>query len=151
MPEDAIQLGSEKVPQLISELATSRSSHNKLVREHKATEAIARDQVAFQILSDDPSSLFKKIRSAKRGKGTSINKLTVGDKVYSNDSVADGFFDSISSLKTRDSASLASSKVFNEFSNDYKNILQISANGAAIPKISEKDAFDLLMKLKPDV
>ena len=147
----ALQVGSSDVPELRSEYTSFRSAHRRLVREQRATESIARDEAIYQILSDDPSNLFKRIKSSKRGKSTLINKLSVGHKVYCNESVSDGFYDSISTLKSRDCSSLESSETFNDFSSDYENILKICENGAAIPPISENEAFDLLMKMKADV
>ena len=80
-----------------------------------------------------------------------INKLVVGSKTYLDESVPDGFYDSISSLKSRDYDSLERSETFMDFRSDYENILKICEHGSQIPTISEDDSFDLLMKLKPDV
>ena len=72
-------------------------------------------------------------------------------KTYIGDSVKDGFYDSISSLKTRDKQALARSKYFSGFSYDYLNIPEVCKHGAAIPPISQSDSFDLLQKMKPEV
>ena len=80
-----------------------------------------------------------------------IQKLTVGDKVYVGDSVQDGFYDSISQLKSRDDASLDNDAKFNEFSADYHNIIEVCKHGSPIPPISETDSFKLIQKMKKDV
>ena len=61
------------------------------------------------------------------------------------------FFDSIRSLKTRDSQTLRQSKIFLEYSEDFKNILKICEKEAKIPVISGKESFDILMRMKPSV
>ena len=77
--------------------------------------------------------------------------MTVGNKTYVGDTVQDGFFDSISQLKSRDSDSLAASKYFDDFSRDYENILEVCKHGKTIPAISEEDSFELLQSMKPSV
>ena len=72
-------------------------------------------------------------------------------KVYVGEAVKDGFFDSISTLKTRDDGALAANKYFNDFSADYQNILELCKHGVKIPPISEADSFSLLQKMKPEV
>ena len=129
----------------------SRSLHRKLVREFKAKDGIKRDEQLYSIFSKDSPSLFKRIKSYNRGKGSKIQKLVVGNKTYLDEAVPDGFFDSISKLKSRDLESLENSDYFDDFSTDYQNILKICETGDRIPPISENDAFDLLQKMKPDV
>ena len=147
----AEQRSSTDVEQLRSVYLSARAEHRKLVRENKASEAIARDSSISNILSKDPGSLFKKIKSAKKGKAADIQKLSVGNKTYLGESVPDGFFDSISNLKVSDPDELQNPRVFMDFSSDYQNILRVCENGLKIPKISEKDSFDILMKMKADV
>ena len=130
------------------------ATHNvyrKLVRETKAVESIKRDEKLHLILSKDPSKVHKSIRASKRSNASKINKLTVGDKTYFGDNVQDGFYDSISHLKTRDLTSLESSTDFFEFSNDYQNILELCKQNLTIPTISENQAFELLHRMKSSV
>ena len=134
-----------------ADYVSSRSQHRKLVRTHKASQAASRDSSLLKVFSKDPAPFYKKIKRVKRGKCSKIKTLKVGRKTYHDDCVSDGFFDSISSLKTRNSLTLQSQEIFSEFSNDYENILKICQHGSKIPAISEKDAFDLLHKMKPDV
>ena len=79
------------------------------------------------------------------------NKLKVGLKTYLDDDVPNGFYDSISSLKTRNQEDLNNCDVYAAFNSDYLNILKICKSGNKIPTISEQDAFDLLQGMKPDV
>ena len=61
----------------------------------------------------------------QRTKAGKINKLTVGGKSYVGESVKDDFYDSISTLKTKDNETLAMNPYFRDFSSDYQNILEI--------------------------
>ena len=61
-----------------------------------------RDTLTHNILESDPGSLFKAVKRSKSGSSSKIQSLKVGSKVYSGKSVQDGFFDSLSSLKSPD-------------------------------------------------
>lgn len=149
--KQAIFKSSPEAQKLRSEYVFLRASHRKLVRADKAAQASNRDSHAHTILSKDPSLLFKQIRSVKKGKIAQINKLVVDSKVYRDGDVPDGFYDSISKLKSSDTHRTDNCEIFAGFSSDYRNILEICKHGAAIPAITYSDAFKLLMRMKPDV
>ena len=67
---------------------------------------IKRDKNLDLIRSVGANQLYKNVNKIKSNSAININKLTVGNKVYEGDNVADGFFDSISSLKKLDEAAL---------------------------------------------
>ena len=69
----------------------------------------------------------------------SVPFLTVGDKVYPDNMVGDGLFDSISSLKSQDKPSLTASQNYNSWSRDYNYILEICKNKRNIPEISNEN------------
>ena len=77
----ALQRASPDSRQLRADYLCSRSAHRKLVRENKAIEAIARDSSSSQVLTRDPSPLFRRIKSSKRGKAMKINKLHVENRL----------------------------------------------------------------------
>ena len=110
-----------------------------------------RDSEASQILTVNASVLFKKIKAAKIGKAAQINKLVVGKEVFRDEEVADGFFQSISNLKSLDSSAVNDSPSLADFSSDFRNILIICKLGAKIPDITKSTAFTLMMNMKPDV
>ena len=91
-----------------------RNYHRKLLRIFKAKRSVKRDTCLYT----NPSQVNKSIRTAKRRKAGKIPKLTVGHRTYNGDSVKDGFFDSISQLKSRDEESLSNCRYFEEFSCD---------------------------------
>ena len=106
----------------------------KLISENKAQLSYERDE----LLHSNPSAIQKKIKSSRRCNAEKIQKVTVRSKTYVGDCVQDGFYDSISSLKSRDDESLKASQYFQEFSVDYENILELCKLGEEIPQISEK-------------
>ena len=126
---------------------TSRIAHRRLVRQIRAKEALARDSN----LLTNPLQTYSKIRASRRSKAGKINKLKVGTKIYQGETVPDGFFDSITALKTRNTSSIMSSKPFLDFSVSYHHIIELCKTGAEIPQISESAAFALLQKMKPTV
>ena len=145
------QAASPDFPRLRDIYISERAAHRRLDRRNKAAEAATRDSFSSTILSKNPRPLFKHIKSAKKGKSSNINKLRVNQKTYLDDKVPDGFYDSISSLKTRDDVLLQNSPHFQALTSDYHHILEVSRHGHKIPQISETDSFDLLMNLKADV
>ena len=147
----AVCQASPHVAELKSEYSFLRAQHRRLVREDKAAEAVARDTSATDILAKDPRSFFKRMKSSKIRKAATIHKLKVNGKTYLGESVPDGFFDSIRSLKTRDNQTLRKSKIFLEYCEDFQNILKICERGTKIPVISEKESFEILMRMKPIV
>ena len=124
----------------------ARIAHRKLERSFKAKASVERDQK----LSKGSSHIFSLIRSAKRNKSGKIQKLIVGKNTYLGEAVKDGFYESISTLKSRDPDILSSSS-FQKFSIDYKNILEVCSNGPPIPFISEEESFKIMQRMKPHV
>ena len=135
----------DRIFKLKEEYNKARIIHRKLERRYKALSAFERDQN----LSRGPTYIFHHIRSARRSKSAKIQKLLVDKKTYHGESVKDGFFESISQLKSR--GSRHPSPLLQEFTQDYRNILEICKKGRHIPPISEKDSFELLQKMKADV
>ena len=99
-------------------------------------------------MSNNPQQVFKKIKSNKAKQAPRIKSLRVGDKLYTDERVADGFFDNISSLKTMKPIS---SSHFDSFAEDHRDIVEICKAGAKIPRITLKEAQDLLKKIRPGV
>ena len=142
---------SVNVEQLVKDFNQARTAHRKLERYHRAELSRKRDEKLFQLISSNPNSIFKSIKSSKRGVASRVHKLRVGNKVYHDKNIGDGFFDSISSLKYRDNSALSSSTSFKNFSSECSNILEICRHGSPIPEISETKCMKLMERMKPDV
>ena len=71
--------------------------------------------------------------------------------MYLGDQVPDGFFDSLSQLKSIDQQKLLISPSFQDFKDEYSHILEVCESGQPIPEISEMKAHELLKRIKPEV
>ena len=69
-----------------------------------------------------------------------IEQLAVGEKLYTGSQVGDGFFDSMTSLKSCDVQSLTKDPMLVDHFSNYEHIMKICENKQTIPKISELDA-----------
>ena len=86
----------------------SKAQHQALVRNMNVAKEVQRDTFFNEILSSQPRQIFKAIKSKKSSQSENIKKLSVGEKLYTDEAVADGFYDSIAELKTLDGITASS-------------------------------------------
>ena len=115
---------SPKFNKLADNHQEARRQHHQLLRFQKKEEGFKRDRTVNALLSSTTSSsAFKTIKHLKNTKAAKVGKLTVGKLTYLGDTVPDGIYESIRSLKTdpvvRDVAALP------DLEEDYRNILDI--------------------------
>ena len=126
-------------------------NYKRTVRAVRLEHEMDQDGRLLTILSDNPSSLYSFIRASKNTSQTLIEKLTVQDKVYLGDKVADGFYDAMTSLKNCDETELLSNPVIADQFSNYDHISKLCLDGNPIPPISLEDASGLLKRLKKNV
>ena len=127
----------------------AKAQHQNITRRHNNLQECERDSHFNELIfSKTPQQVFRTLKSQKSKDSSKIKSLTVHNKVYTDSSVADGFFDSISELKTLDTITANS---YERFSSDYKHIIEICKAGAKIPRISSSDSIKLLKKIRPSV
>ena len=95
--------------------------------------------------------MFNSIRGSKQSATRLINKLTVNGKVYTGDSVPDGFYDSLLDLKLFDSVKIQDPVAFERYEDDYQNIIKLCRSGSDIPEISLEVSTDILGRIRPAV
>ena len=78
----------------------ARASLQCLTRALRRKESDTRDKQLHSILDKNPAALFSANRSFKSNTAGEINKLKVASKVYTGKDVPDGFYDSLSTLKS---------------------------------------------------
>ena len=149
-------VNSNAAPSMITSLEKklkgAKADHRKLVRAEDVDEEVKRNNNLHDILTRNPSSFHKAIRNSKNSLSSgNTQKLVVGGKVYLGEQVADGFFDSLKSLKSIDQVVLDDSETYSDFKKDYINILELCRSGKPVPEISEKKAFEILKTIKPEV
>ena len=98
----------------------------------------------FSVLEERSSSVHSYIKSSRNKGGTNIEKLTVLDKVYVGDKVADGFFDSMTSLKSCDMDQLLENPTIAEQFSNYEHIKKLCQDKEPIPAISRPTAKSIL-------
>ena len=130
------------------EYKSAKSVHQKLVRKHNISQEVDRDNDLLSLLSKQPKEIFKSFRNAKAGQASKVKTLHVGNKTYTEDNVADGFYDSISELK---SISEITATSFERFAEDHRHIVEICKSGAKVPEITLVKAEALLKKIRPGV
>ena len=134
-----------------AEACSTKSYLRRLTRKIDIEACYQRENKLFTILQDNPSGLFKSIKSMKKNSSTKIQKLKVNDKVYSGSDVPDGFYQSFSTLKAPDMSAIHSSSSYQSTLGSYEHILKICVDGLEIPEISPIQATELLISLRPDV
>ena len=145
----------DSTPAVIStandEYLKSKSSYRQAVRSEQKEDSIKRDEKLSQILTNNPTSLFRTIKDLKNPHSCKIHKLHVGDTTYVGDEVPSGFFASLSALKSPDMSSIHSTPQYQSTLTDFQHILKICRSGSPIPDISPKSSTQILMSLKSEV
>ena len=130
--------------------SAARMEYRQAIRMEQQQDCDKRDTNIHKILSSNPSNVFSSIRGFKSTEA-SINKLKVGDKIYNDDQVPDGFFDSLSSLKSPDMSNIEATHEYQSTLSDYVNIVKICSEGRTIPAITPQHSMKILLNLKPNV
>ena len=103
---------------------SAQKSYKRAVRTVRLQENSTRDNRLFTILTDNPSSLFSYIKSSK-STASNIEKLSVGDKIYLGDKVADGFYNAMTALKSCNIQDLLEDRKISEQFSNYENIMKL--------------------------
>ena len=129
----------------------ARSAYRQAVRAEQKSDAVERDAKLSSITSSNPATIFRTIRGFKSVSSSKIQELNVKNRVYRGTFVPDGFFDSLSSLKSPDMTEIHSSIHFKNTLSDYQNIVKICETSRKIPSISYMKATEILLSLRPEV
>ena len=129
----------------------AQKKYKNAIRSNRVRVGHQRDQKLFSILSENPSSLYSYVKSSRNSDSTPIQKLTVADKTYTGESVPDGFFESMTSIKTCDIGQLESDPVMAEHFSNHQHILKLCKDHHKIPAIPRDKASKLLSRMKKNV
>ena len=127
----------------------AKRQHQRLLRYQKMEEGISRDKTLNCLLSNDAPTAYKAIKHLKNPKASKVGKLTVGRMTYLGDTVPDGIYESIRSLKT--DPVVRDDDAFPDFDEDYRNILDICKSGKKIPSLSKEKSLMILMGMRKQV
>ena len=92
-----------------NQLRQCRKSYHQTVRKFNLQSDLIRDRQLYEVMGQNPNKVFSLVKSLTNAHGGAVAKLKVGEKIYHGEKVADGFFESMSSLKKCDIESLKSS------------------------------------------
>ena len=135
---------------LKSNLINTKKKLRKTVRQQRIKDSLQRYSKLDQIFGNSASA-FAYIKSCRKSKPRSIERLTVGDKVYLGQAVCDGFYYSMTGIKQCDLDNLRKdSNLSNQFIN-YDSILHLCKTGPPIPAISSEKSAKILKSLKRNV
>ena len=133
------------------ELLTARTRYRQTVRRERLKESIERDSRLHSIVTKNPRSIYSYLRSIRKTNNSTIQALHVGEKLYEGDSVADGFYDSMTSLKSCDMDLLSNDPDLSEHFTNYSHIIKICEAKQNVPEISVGAAEKLLKRMKSHV
>ena len=134
-----------------SSLNVEKVKHRTLLRSENAAASVKRDENLHSILNQNSSQVFKSLRSKNKSKVRKISKLSVNGKLYSGETVPDGFYDSLHQMKTLDNHNIQDRETFERCKSDYSHILEICKSGTKIPSISLENSTRILKKIRPTV
>ena len=91
------------------------------------------------------------LMGCKKAETSKIEKLVVCKKVYTGNMVGDGFYDSMSSLKSCDKQALLNDPQLADHFSNYDHIMKICENNPNIPPVGLDTAAEILGRLKKHV
>ena len=124
--------------------------HNRLLRLYRARDCWVRDKSLDSLLSRDPFSAYQSIKRVRSSRQQKVNKMKVGNLTYHGETVPDGIFESIRSLKS-DPIPPNNDSSIPCFEEEYRLILDICASGKSIPHVSLKKSSEILHRIRRNV
>ena len=131
-------------------LRQARSTYSRALRRVQHETETKLDLDLMNDLAQQPNVVYKSIKN-KHAARSSVSTLKVGDKVFSDKLVPDGFFMSLSDLKQPDMSAIYQSAEYCETLSDYRNIMELVKIGEAVPNIQPHESIEILYSLKSDV
>ena len=132
-------------------LKSVRNKHRSLVRAIRTKKEQKQDEKLFTILSSNPAPAFRAIKSSKSSSQVQVPYITVDNKKYVGDKVIDGFYESISNLKSLNSEQLHSSPYHSSMMEDYQNIKSLCTRKVSLPQLSLEKSTSILKRIKSSV
>ena len=142
---------SDEKLQANNEYLKNKKLYQQAIRAEQRDDNIARDNHLNNILTGNPSAVHSAIKRFKNSSSTKIHTLNVGDAAYVGDSVPDGFFASLSSLKSPEMSSIHSTAEYQSTLSDFQHILKICRSGSPIPDICPRTSTEILLSMKANV
>ena len=140
-----------KVTNCSKDLIQAKLEYRNVVRQSRVQAGYDRDRKLFEILKENPNAAFSYIKSCRRKPRARIECLKVGKKLYQGSAVADGFYDSMSSIKRCNLEELLQNPKIVDHLENHENILKLCQDKRTIPPIDMVASTNLLKRMKKKV
>ena len=127
-------------------LASIRYKFKREVRDALAKDRDTRDTKLHDILSN-PATVFRSLRAAAKKSSPEVKRMKVGNKVYEGQTVADGMFESLNTLKAPNMEEYSVLPSYREAVETYRHIMKLASSGKQIPLLSVAKGEKLLKKI----
>ena len=132
-------------------MKAAKKVYRSEIRAFKNKTDVQRDQYLAEIFSNNPAKFYRHMKNQRRSKVEQVEKLSVGNKVYVGQAVCDGFYASMSSLKSCNFEGLLDDPNLGDQLVIYEHILKLCEEDRTLPPISLKDSQEILLKIKKNV
>ena len=132
-------------------MKAARKEYRSAIRLFNHKSSLERDQRLSEILSKTPSKFYRYLKNKKKSAPSKIERLTVNDKLFLGDAVGDGFYESMSTLKSCNFDDLIRNKELGDSLTIYEHVIKLCENDKKLPSISLEDSLKLLLKIKKNV
>ena len=142
------------MPQLLDDiqekLTSARSEYSRYIRNVKLQNQTEMDSKMSDLLLSDPNKIYSMIRKEKSA-SSQISTLRVGQKIFDQENICNGFYESLSNLKSPDMSQIASSPALQETMRDYENVMKLAKYGGRLPDIQLHETAEILHSVRKDV
>ena len=118
--------------------------YKQAVRTNRVKESCQRYKLLHSVMTNNPASLYTYLRNSKKSGSTMIQNLTVGDQTYVGDQVPDGFYASMTAIKSCNIDELQSQPSLSDQFSNYEHIIKLCEDQHKIPCITWNKAASIL-------
>ena len=133
------------------DLKLSKKYLRQTIRRTNLRTSIKRDERLSDISSKNPAAVHSFIKSSKNSSSSQIQKLVVGDIAYQDEHVPDGFFASMSKLKSCNFSEIRENPALSQQLSDYDHIIKLASKLPNIPPITRKESDKLIKRIRQNV
>ena len=132
-------------------LRSARGNYQRVDREVRLQQNRDRDIKLSSLVGQNPTTAFKVIRQMRQTSPVSLSILSVNGVFYEGEYIPDGFYKSMSSIKTYNIESLQTDPIISERLSNYAHISKLCLDKQTLPQISLAQSNLILKRIKPQV
>ena len=131
--------------------SAAKKEYKDAIQKYHNQQYCKRDDFLDSNFKTKPQKFYRWIRNQKRGEVTKIKKLRVGDRLFLDDNVADGFYQSMVDLKAWPENEIENNPYLRDQLLLYKHLISLYEHDLQLPSISLQTSNDLLKEVKNNV